>query len=317
MHSHPRMAPDPVVATRAPVTRLVTLGDVTEPGLVQLTDEEASALREVMERLRRQLKGSESFVRLVVEPPVTGSAIQTAYAGDCRDEFDLAYGALHPAEDHLRTILWVVERGVLPGFSLYTLMRSATEALARAWYLLSPPTVVERRARALNVREDNLLEQAKVGKPKPRKGRPPRRSADQLRFEANQQNHLRKKLKWLEDRASQLGVDVTRERDGKLVFGSARLPQRWELIADAMDEGELAYQVMSGFVHTMQWATLQTDRAVPTDDPAVSQAPTDLDVDKFLGILGRVLDVHDRVVARWMTLAGQPAEVWQLAKQGQ
>jgi hypothetical protein len=298
-------------------TTPVTLGDVPEPGLVQLSDEETSALREVMERMRRQLRGSESFVRLVVDPPVTGSAVETAYASNCRDEFDLAYGALYAAEDHLRTILWVMERGVLPGFSLYTLMRSATEALARSWYLLSPPSVVERRARALNVRVDNLVEQAKVGVPKARKGRPPRRSAEGLRFEAGQSDHLRTRLTWVEDRASELGVEVTRDRRGNPSFGSGPLPRRWELIADAMDEGELAYQVMCGFVHTMQWATLQTDRGQPTDDAAVSQAPTGLVLDKFLGILGRLLDAHDRVVARWMTLAGQPAEVWQLAKQGQ
>jgi hypothetical protein len=275
-----------------------------------------SALRGVMERLGRQLQGSEGFVQMVVTPPLAGSDIQTAYASDCRDEFDLAYGALYTAEDHLRTMLWVVERGVLPAFSLYSLMRAAMEALARAWYLLAAPTVAERRARALNVREDNLIEQAKVGVPKPRKGKPTAKSADQLQFEAHQRHHLRDRLRWLEDRASKLGVEVTRDSKGKPFFGSARLPPKWELVAEAMHEGELAYQVMSGFEHTMQWATLQIGRARPTADPVVGEAPTDLVLEQFLPMLDRLLDVHDRVVARWMTLAGQPSDIWRLAKQG-
>jgi hypothetical protein len=274
-----------------------------------------SALRGLMDRLSRQLQGSEGFVQLVVSPPVPGSDIQAAYASDCRDEFDLAYGALNAAEDHLRTMLWVMERGVLPSFSLYTLMRSATEALARAGYLLSHPTVAERRARALNVRVDNLIEQAKVGIPRPRRGKGLRKAADQLRFEAQQQEHLRERLQFLGDRALTLGVDVAKDAKGKPIFGSGRLPLRWELIAEAMHEGEFAYQVMCGFDHTMQWATLQTKRARPTDDPAVREAPTGLILENFLPMFDGVLDLHDRVVARWMTLAGQPFEIWQLAKQ--
>jgi hypothetical protein len=92
---------------------------------VQLSDEEMSALSQVMARLDRQLRASEGFLDLVVRPPVAGSAIHTAYAAKSRVEFDFAYLFVKAGEDHLRTVMWVAAGERLPSFALYTLARGA------------------------------------------------------------------------------------------------------------------------------------------------------------------------------------------------
>jgi hypothetical protein len=291
---------------------------VTKTRLVELSAEEVAALGEVVERLHRQLQASEGFIDQVTDPPAAGSAIDLAYAEKSRIEYDLAYLAIKAAEDHLRTVLWVAEGRRLPSFALYTLTRAAAEALARAWYLLDAPDVKNRRSRALNVRLHSMREQAKLANPRPRRGTPQRQqNQEEIRRAEEIKQHQRKQTRLLEDGAAAVGIAVRRDKNGRtLGFGSAALPDRWEAVADAMDEGEVAYGVMSGFGHSEPWALLRPERARPTDDPDVMEAPTALDLGWLMGILDRVLDLHDRVLARWMALAGQPFEVWQLAKQG-
>lgn len=176
----------------------------------------------------------------------------------------------------------------------------------------------DRRSRALNLRLHSLREQSKVGKPRARTGKPKRKQTDEEIRHAQQAKHdLRQRCTALEDQAAALGIEVRLDRNGRILgFGSAPLPDKWEGVADAMDEGELAYGVLSGFGHSEPWALLRTERARPTADPDVMEAPTALELGWLLGILDRVLDLHDRAVGRWMLLAGQPSEVWELAKQG-
>jgi hypothetical protein len=284
---------------------------------VPLSNAEMSALSAVTQRLGRQLHASEMFLDQVVNPPVPGSAIDHAYAGKSRVEFDLAFLFVKAGEDHLRTILWITEARRLPSFAMYTVMRGAAEALARAWYLLGAATVEERRSRALNIRLSSLLEQSKLLDPRARKGKPkPKRSADEISRSESDRRRVRERLKALEDQAAAQGIGAIRDKNGRAIgFGSAPLPQKWELVADAMHEGEFAYGLVSGFGHSEPWALLRPERAVPTDDPEVMLSPTALNLDWLLAILERVLDVHDRILARWMELAGQSADVWNLAKQ--
>jgi hypothetical protein len=171
---------------------------------IELPAEELAALQEVTARAKRQLHASERFLGEVVEPPVPASPIAVAFANRARDEFDGGRLAIFAAEDHLRTILVVVDAGVLPGCALYTVLRGAVEAVARAAYLLEPTSVTERRAHALNLRLENLLEQAKVKR-------------DDAKLTERRQH--------LEARAGLLGVQVLRSRSGRAMgFGEAR---RW------------------------------------------------------------------------------------------
>jgi hypothetical protein len=85
----------------------------------------------------------------------------------------------------------VVDAGVLPGFALYTVLRGAVEALARAAYLLDPTAVTDRRAHALNLRLENPPEQFKVKK-------------DHAKL-AERRQHL-------DERAGSLGVQILRSR---------------------------------------------------------------------------------------------------------
>jgi hypothetical protein len=271
-----------------------------------------------MERLTCQLRASARFLDDVADPPVVGSAMHAAFAEDSRDEYDHARLAMRAAEDHLHTIVWIVEARKLPAFALYTLLRGAAETLARACHLMNGPTVTERRTRALNVRLQNLVEQEKVLKPRPRKGKAKPQTPTQVARDQEATRLFRRQCQHLERRAAGFGIDVRRDSKGGLAgFGSAPLPPLWELIAEVMDEGELSYRVMSGFGHGMQWALLRKERSQPSPDPNVVLFATELDLAWFLPILNRVVDLHDRAVGRWCSMAGQPTEVWQLAKQGE
>lgn len=283
--------------------------------LAPLSKEELSALTEVMGRLAGQLQGSEAVLDQVVDPPVIGSPIATAYSDGNRVEFDLAYLFVTAGEDHLRTMLWIAEGGRLPSFALYTVMRGAAEALARAWYLLAGTTADERRSRGFNIRLNSIVEQSKLLNPRPRRGTPELKpSPDDLRRAELERQDLRRRLRALEDQAAALGITAIRDRNGRAVgFGPAALPQKWETVADAMHEGEFAYGLVSGFGHSEPWALLRPERSQPTQNPAIRLSPSAVDLDWLLSILDRVLDVHDGVLARWVELAGHPADVWKPA----
>jgi hypothetical protein len=76
---------------------------------------------------------------------------------------------LMSAEDHLRTVLMLLQHNVLPMFSLYSLLRPAAEADVRVAHLLDPAIdETQRLARGLKraVRESDcpaLLAQTRPG----------------------------------------------------------------------------------------------------------------------------------------------------------
>jgi hypothetical protein len=260
--------------------------------VIELSPEQRAALSRVADRMSRQLRASERFVG---EPPAPSSSRHTAYANGYRDEFDIAGLALHAGEDHLRTLLAIFHAGMLPSFALYTVLRGATEALARAMYLLDEPSVAARRAHALNVRLENLVEAAKVTKNRAR---------------------LSARLQHLGNRAVGVGIAVIPSKGVPAGFGAARLPSRLQMVAEAVDNGEFLYRLMSGYGHAMQWALIELARAQSSEDPDVASVPTDLNVERFLEVLDRILDMHDRLVGLWLTLSGYPIEVWRAAKGG-
>ena len=65
-------------------------------------------------------------------------------------------------EDHLQTLLRVLEAHVLPTFAVYSLLRPAAEAAVLVAYLLdSAIDETQRLARSFNIEQSDLIEQDK------------------------------------------------------------------------------------------------------------------------------------------------------------
>src|SRR5438874_6082122 len=111
---------------------------MTETGLIPLDPREQAALQAATDRLTRLLQKSRQFVRDVSEPPKPGSRMAAAFESELRDPYEMAYVLIVSAEDHFDTILQIKSVGQLPKFGLYSVLRSAGEAVVRCCYLLDP-----------------------------------------------------------------------------------------------------------------------------------------------------------------------------------
>jgi len=264
--------------------------------LNEVSNDEMALLDHVLERLDRVLTAADRFVPEVAEPPVDGSPLAVASATTERDAFDLARLLLVAAGDHLGAILLIRRGRILPSFALYTLLRGGAEATVRASHLLDLSIDHRTRlARALTERFVNIEEQGKV--------------LEDAQHEAARVAHL-------VQRAEALSIPVRRNDKGKVIaFGRPR-PSLTDLFEAALHEGTLAYRVLSAYAHSMQWVLLPTDRAVPSAEAGVALVSTEVDLNRLIALLYGVLDAFDEAVRRWVVLAGQPAEVWRLAKEG-
>lgn len=269
---------------------------------IEMTDDEKAALQYSADRLATVLGASEKFVADVVEPPVPGSRIDLAYTAGLRDAYDAANLLILAAEDHLRTILQVLQHGPLPTFALYTLLRGAAEAVVRCRHLVDLGIDESARlGRALNERLDNLLEQNKV-KPE------------------TQGTHLPDRIEHLVERATENGVPVLRNQTkdgamGKRVIGFGDVVKNEvELFEAYLPAGSTAFRFLSGYVHSKQWVQIPRHRAERSADSGISIVPTDLNVLLFAGVLDLVVSLHDENIGFWHILAGIPGDVWRAAK---
>lgn len=80
--------------------------------------------------------------------------------------------------------------------------------------------------------------------------------------------------------------------------------------------GESVHRYLSGYAHSKMWAQLPRARAESSpDDPDLAVVPTDLNVKTFVAVLSAVTQLYDDDLAKYLTLAGYPDDVWRLAKQ--
>jgi hypothetical protein len=260
-----------------------------------MTPAEHAALQSVVARHAR-VGGSSRFLFEAATPPVAGSPRNLADEAELTDPYVLAGALLYASEDHLRTVLLVMEKGPLPSYALFTLLRTAAEAEVRCKHLLDP-TISEklRLARGLNERLDNLDEQRKA-------------DGNQAFFD--------QRVAYLEARAVTNGITPKRSAPKKgrvpeiIGFEGETVKSDVELFSLYLRHGSLAARFLGGHVHSKPWVQLSSSRAKPTADPKVALIPTDVDVELLLGVLDSVLTIRDANVGHWLTLAGYPADLW-------
>ncbi|HCG02015.1 MAG TPA: hypothetical protein DEV93_15910 [Chloroflexi bacterium] len=270
---------------------------------VEMSAGDAALLGPAVAKLERLLDASDSFVSDAAETAVPGSPMDHARTTGVRDAYDSANALIFSAEDHLRAVVIIVKHGPLPGFALYTLLRAAADAAVRAAYLLELGlTPAQRLGRTLNERLDNLHEQRKF-------------------MILDEDDHYGQSVEGLKTRATAHGVDIrySKAKAGGLPklsgFGEPQLSVT-QLFERFLRGGESVHRYLSGYAHSKMWAQLPRARAESAPgDPDVAVIPTDLNVKTFVAVLSAVTELYDDDLAKYMTLAGYPVDVWRLAKQ--
>jgi hypothetical protein len=262
-----------------------------------MTPAEQAELRDVIAQHAR-VEGSSTFVFHAAAPPVAGSPRDLADKADLADAYGLAGALLYASEDHLRTVLLVIEKGPLPSYALFTLLRTAAEAEVRCRHLLDPAISEQLRlARALNERLDSLREQRKVDVPGIR-------------------THSDTRIAHLEHRALANGIQPKKSTPKKgglselIGFAGETVKTEIELFDLYLTRGSLAVRFLGGHVHSKPWVQLSMSRAQRTADPKVAAISTDVNVDVLAGVLDSVLTVRDANVGYWLKLAGYPDDLW-------
>lgn len=270
---------------------------MVQQSAVPASPAEQAAVNAAIVQLDRLLAALDRVVADVADPPVPGSPVAVAYAADQREAFDLAGLQMYAGADHLRAILMIMRGGTLPCFALFTLLRAAAEAGARARHLLEPTLDdAGRMARALNDRLDNIEEQAKL------------KSVDVT--------HTDSRIANLSSRASSLGIPpITNKKGVVIAHGEAR-PSIVELFEKHLPGGSTAFRVLSAYTHSEPWMLAPRSRAEPSSDPRVAMVRTDVNVPMMLAILEGVMELFDECAGFWVVLNGQPLDVWKLARQG-
>jgi hypothetical protein len=268
--------------------------------VIEMTAEEKSRLGAVAGRLERLLAASTKFVAPSADSPLENSPMKDAYEAGLHEPYHQAFLQIFSTEDHLRSTLALVKNGPIPGFSLYTLLRAASEAAVRGRYLLDPAASEPTRlARALSERLYNLQQMRKFSRAPDLKERYERRIAH------------------LEERALANGITPFRKDPAAPITGFEEPRQSsTALFARYLPEGSLTFSFLSGYTHSMLWIVLRREAETSPSYQNVRLAPTDLEVPLFADVLTSVLDLHDENLRQWLRLAGYPAVVWTEARRG-
>jgi hypothetical protein len=261
--------------------------------------EDARILTIVISRLNRLIECTDDVVLGAVDDPVPASPKSQAALSDLDDAYGYIRMVMASAEDPLRTIRMIAKTGPLPMYALYTLLRAAAEALVRVRHLVdSNITEVQRLARGMNERLDNLEEQRKVA--------------------ADQQAHYEERVAFLEAKATANGIEIRRARRrdgavGKVIGFNSAISTDFDLFSTYLDDGSTIYRVLCGHVHSKPWVQMQKSASKPSPDPKVLLVNPALRIRTFAYLLDVVLDLYQECVGYWLILAGYPPKLFELA----
>lgn len=262
-----------------------------------MTEAERAKYEQAVLETATYLRVADVFLNEALEPPSPESAMGKARAAKLRDAYELAALLAFAGDDHLNTILQVLETGTVPTYALYSLLRPAAEAAALISYLLEPADETTRLARALNLRLDNLLEQDKF---------------------LHGEFELAASVARLEQRATAHGIVVVTHTNAAGVrkvkgFGEL-LPDVTTLFRRYLGAGETMYRYLSGHSHVMSWVMVDRSHATPTEDPEVASVELHFSMEAFGDALAIVLHACERNALRRLELAGFRADLYRQAK---
>lgn len=264
-----------------------------------LTNDVARNYVATMAQLDAVLTASSKLIPQILNTPSPRSPMGAAYKRMLRDPYEQAGLLWMSAEDHLRTVLAILQNNLLPMFSLYSLLRPAAEADVRMAYLLDEQiTETERLGRGLTVRYETLREASRV-KPDP--------------------SHFAARVAQIEVKASANGIATVRSKPKSgspevIGFGEA-VKKEVDLFRLYHAGGDLLYRVLSSHVHARPWAWLDSRKAVPTPEPGVSLLKSELDIPLYVNVLVLTIKTHEQVLIRLLDLGGRTQREWDETKQ--
>jgi hypothetical protein len=270
------------------------------PAFGKLSSEEAEALDRAIPFLRRFVPTSARFFNECQENPAQGSVIARSKTRDLALTLDVSL-LFDSACDHLTTVVNVVDGGLLPRYSPYTVVRGALEADAwLCWVLDTALTDLDRLARALTLRANSLYEARRIGAAPAR---------------LTPQRHYTKRMKRVFSVAKRWKLTPKTDNYGRVSF--VTLPKVTPLLRALMPDpspknkvltvGEQTYAELSARAHGTYWAALQGAVPVKRLDRFRVLGVTQLDVVEFVRLLGIVVSLHDEAMKRMATLAGRNA----------
>lgn len=263
-----------------------------------LTSGEAKSYVATMAQLDAMLAASSELIPQVLDSPSPSSPMGIAYQKMLRDPYEQSGLLWMSSEDHLRTVLMILQNNLLPMFSLYSLLRPPAEADVRMAFLLDRDiNETVRLGRGLSVRFESLREQHKV---KPNLV------------------HFAQRLAVIEKKATDNGIPTVRSNPKKgapevIGFGGA-LKSEVELFRTYHEGGELLYRLLSSHVHARPWGWLDSRKAAPTAEAGVSRLKAELDIPLYVNVVVLTLKTHEKVLIRLLELAGRTQDEWEAAK---
>lgn len=123
----------------------------------------------------------------------------------------------------------------------------------------------------------------------------------------------------IEKRATANGITPFRSNPKKgtpelIGFGEA-IKNEVDLFQQYHDGKDLLYRVLSSHVHARPWAWMDPTKAMPTAEPGVSLMKAELDIPIYVSVLMLTTKSHEKVLVRFLELAGRTQAEWESAKQ--
>jgi hypothetical protein len=280
------------------------------PALGALTAEEAQLSEVAINFLNRFVPQAWAFFFECQENPKPGSAIARAKRNrDLVLVLDVSL-LLDAAGDHLTTVVNQFVHGLLPRFSLYTVLRGALEADAWACWLLDPTIDDnERLGRTLTVRADSLFEMKRLGLSP--LGTTPAR-------------HYNKRIKRVLVAGKRWKLTPKTHKDGRVAF--VAMPKVTPLLRSLLpgksaknkklNVGDQTYGELSARAHGTTWALLNSMIGVVKLNQFQQLGYSGVDVVEFVRLLGEIVALHDEAMKRMAILSGLEPAAWE-ARRGE
>ena len=271
------------------------------------TAKDAELFKVMFLGLTTAIGASESVARAMsADGAVRGSPRDLAAQAHVGQAYELGGLSLYSGEDHLRSILVIFEGTTLPTYGLYTLLRSAAEAIVRCAYLTDPQvTETLRLARSFNVRLENLIEQTKAT------GNASWYTTQVAKLEQEALSHGIAPFRSPKDNEVK---HFDEARWGEVQLFETYLKPRQASTGTGKPLGEMLFRYLSGQVHSMFWVKFLTAPTSPTADPTMSAVRLELNFGFLAGMLAVVLKAHEETVVGLLGLAGHPRSTWDDAK---
>jgi hypothetical protein len=250
--------------------------------------EESVAVQETITHIRARIDCGRTFRAAISQ--ASGSLLDADFAaGYGQDLVSHAMFRMLSAEEHLLTLANALSTGELYAHGPYSLLRGASEPLARITWLFGYRVGGDtRHRRLLSERRENQVEAGKL-----------------KAFS----EHAAKRIQHIDTMSASAGFKANSRTDATSLFRRVLKEVGADPARDAT--GEVLYRVLSGHLHSLMWALMGQADVVSAPQPsAVGLARIELDLYLFLKLIDLVYRMHDVAHEQWSRMHGASQVAW-------